>query len=138
MSRLGGDEFVVLIADAGSDPARCDEFVGRVAARIEAGLRRPYLVEGRALHITGTMGVSIFPRDGDSASDFLRFADTAMYREMNDTKEAQDFVVSLYPGRRLAEPEEMAKSVLYLASDASTFTSGSAMLVDGAVSVNRT
>ena len=80
VSRLGGDEFVVLIGDAGSDPERCDEFVSRVAARIEAELRRPYQVEGRALHITGTMGVSIFPRDGDTASDFLRFADTAMYR----------------------------------------------------------
>ena len=64
--------------------------------------------------------------------------DTAMYREMNDTKEAQDFVISLYPGRRLATPEEMAQSVLYLASDASSFTTGSAMLVDGGVSVNRT
>lgn len=64
--------------------------------------------------------------------------DTAMYREMNNTKEAQDFVVSLYPGRRLAEPEEMAQSVLYLASDASSFTTGTAMLVDGGVSINRT
>ena len=64
--------------------------------------------------------------------------DTAMYREMNTTQEARDFVVSLYPARRLATPEEMARSVLYLASDASTFTTGSAMLVDGGVSVNRT
>lgn len=64
--------------------------------------------------------------------------DTAMYREMNDTREAQDFVVSLYPGRRLATPEEMAQSVLYLTSDASSFTTGSAMPVDGGVSVNRT
>jgi NAD(P)-dependent dehydrogenase (short-subunit alcohol dehydrogenase family) len=64
--------------------------------------------------------------------------DTAMYREMNNTKQAQDFVVSLYPARRLAEPEEIAKSVLYLASDASSFTTGTAMLVDGGVSINRT
>ncbi len=84
VGRLGGDEFVVLIADAGPDPERCVEFVGRVAARIETELRRPYQVEGRVLHITGTMGVSIFPRDGGSASDFLRFADTAMYRGKAD------------------------------------------------------
>lgn len=64
--------------------------------------------------------------------------DTAMYREMNDTKEAQDFIVSLYPMRRLATAEEIAQSALYLASDASSFTTGSAMLVDGGVSVNRT
>jgi NAD(P)-dependent dehydrogenase (short-subunit alcohol dehydrogenase family) len=50
----------------------------------------------------------------------------------------QAFIVSLYPARRLATPEEMAKSVLYLASDASSFTTGSALLVDGGVSINRT
>ncbi len=64
--------------------------------------------------------------------------DTAMYREMNSTPEAQAFIVGLYPMRRLATAEEMAKSVLYLASDASSFTTGSALLVDGGVSINRT
>lgn len=64
--------------------------------------------------------------------------DTAMYREMNNTAEAQNFIVGLYPMRRLATPEEMAKSVLYLASDASSFTTGTALLVDGGVSINRT
>ena len=64
--------------------------------------------------------------------------DTAMYREMNNTAEAQNFIVGLYPMRRLATPEEMARSVLYLASDASSFTTGTALLVDGGVSINRT
>ena len=64
--------------------------------------------------------------------------DTAMYREMNNTPETQNFIVGLYPMRRLATPEEMAKSVLYLASDASSFTTGTALLVDGGVSINRT
>ena len=40
--------------------------------------------------------------------------------------------------KRIAVPEEIAKSVLYLASDASSFTTGTAMLVDGGVSINRT
>ncbi len=44
----------------------------------------------------------------------------------------------LYPMRRIAAPEEMAKSVLYLASDASTFTTGTALLVEGGISINRT
>ena len=64
--------------------------------------------------------------------------DTAMYREMNDTPDSRAFITGLYPMRRIASPEEMARSVLYLASDASSFTTGSALLVDGGVSINRT
>lgn len=64
--------------------------------------------------------------------------DTEMAREMNSTREARDFITSLYPMRRWATAEEIARSVLYLASDASSFTTGSALLVDGGVSVNRT
>jgi len=64
--------------------------------------------------------------------------DTDMAREMMDTPEARDFITGLYPMRRIASPEEIAKSVLYLASDASSFTTGSALLVDGGVSINRT
>jgi len=64
--------------------------------------------------------------------------DTEMAREMNGTREARDFITSLYPMRRWATADEIARSVLYLASDASSFTTGSALLVDGGVSVNRT
>ena len=64
--------------------------------------------------------------------------DTAMYREMNDTAESRNFITGLYPMRRIATPEEMAKSVLYLASDASTFTTGTAFMVEGGISINRT
>ncbi|MBN9528881.1 MAG: SDR family oxidoreductase [Alphaproteobacteria bacterium] len=64
--------------------------------------------------------------------------DTEMARAMNGTQEARDFITSLYPMRRWATADEIARSVLYLASDASSFTTGSALLADGGVSVNRT
>ncbi len=64
--------------------------------------------------------------------------DTAMAREMMATPETRDFITGLYPMRRIARPEEIARSVLYLASDASSFTTGSALLVDGGLSINRT
>jgi NAD(P)-dependent dehydrogenase (short-subunit alcohol dehydrogenase family) len=64
--------------------------------------------------------------------------DTAMAREMMNTPEALAFVTGLYPMRRMASPEEIARSALYLASDASSFTTGSALLVEGGVSINRT
>jgi len=48
------------------------------------------------------------------------------------------FVRSIHALKRMAEPEEIARSVLYLASDAASFVTGTAMLVDGGVSITRT
>lgn len=64
--------------------------------------------------------------------------DTAMYRTMNSTPESQSFITNLHALKRVATPEELARSVLYLASDDSTFVTGTASLVDGGVSITRT
>ena len=64
--------------------------------------------------------------------------DTDMYRDMNDTPESQAFVTNLHALKRVAKPEELARSVLYLASDDSAFVTGTASLVDGGASITRT
>jgi len=64
--------------------------------------------------------------------------DTPMGRAFANTPEIVAFVEGLYALKRMATPEEIAKSALYLASDASSFTTGVALLVDGGVSINRT
>ncbi len=64
--------------------------------------------------------------------------DTPMGRTMSATPESWAFVQQLHALKRVATPEEQARSVLYLASDASSFTTGTAMLVDGGVSITRT
>ncbi|UXY14515.1 SDR family oxidoreductase [Chitiniphilus purpureus] len=64
--------------------------------------------------------------------------DTDMQRSMNNTAESQAFVTRLHALRRVAQPEELARSVLYLASDDASFVTGTAALVDGGVSVTRT
>jgi NAD(P)-dependent dehydrogenase (short-subunit alcohol dehydrogenase family) len=63
--------------------------------------------------------------------------DTPMGKEFASTPEAKAFIEGLYAMKRLASPEEMAQSALYLASDASSFTTGSALLVDGGISIYR-
>lgn len=63
--------------------------------------------------------------------------DTAAAQEFANTPEALEFVEGLHALKRIARPEEIAQSALYLASDASSFTTGSALLVDGGVSINR-
>lgn len=64
--------------------------------------------------------------------------DTDMYREMNNTEESQAFITNLHALKRVASPEELARSVLYLASDDSAFVTGTASLVDGGASITRT
>jgi NAD(P)-dependent dehydrogenase (short-subunit alcohol dehydrogenase family) len=64
--------------------------------------------------------------------------DTPMGRQMNGSPEALANVANMHALKRIAHPEEIAQSVLYLASDASSFTTGSALVVDGGISINRT
>lgn len=64
--------------------------------------------------------------------------ETPMYRTMNDTPEANAFVTQLHALKRIASPDELARSVLYLASEDSSFMTGTAMLVDGGASITRT
>jgi NAD(P)-dependent dehydrogenase (short-subunit alcohol dehydrogenase family) len=64
--------------------------------------------------------------------------DTPLGRTVINTPEVRQFVEGLHALKRLAEPEEIARSALYLASDASSFMTGNALLVDGGISVART
>ncbi|MFC5473083.1 SDR family oxidoreductase [Paraherbaspirillum soli] len=63
--------------------------------------------------------------------------DTQMYRDMNNTAESQAFITNMHALKRVAQPEELARSVLYLASDDSSFITGTASLIDGGASITR-
>lgn len=64
--------------------------------------------------------------------------DTPMGRSVANTLEVKAFVEGLHALKRPAAPEEVASAALFLASDAASFVTGTAMLVDGGVSINRT
>ena len=63
--------------------------------------------------------------------------DTPMYRSMNDDGASQSYITQLHALKRVATPEELARSVLYLASDDASFVTGTASLVDGGASITR-
>jgi NAD(P)-dependent dehydrogenase (short-subunit alcohol dehydrogenase family) len=62
---------------------------------------------------------------------------TDMYRQMNDTPEKTSFVNGLHALKRAAQPQELARSGLDLASDDSMFVTGTTTLVDGGASIMR-
>jgi len=64
--------------------------------------------------------------------------ETAMYEEANESPEQKAYLTNLHALKRIASPDEVAQAALYLASDASSFQTGTAMLVDGGLSVTRT
>jgi len=64
--------------------------------------------------------------------------DTPAFRAMNASEEARTFVAGMHSLKRVASPDEIARTALYLASDASSFTTGTALLADGGVSIQRT
>jgi NAD(P)-dependent dehydrogenase (short-subunit alcohol dehydrogenase family) len=63
---------------------------------------------------------------------------TDMADAMNDTEEKMAFVRNMHALKRIATPQEQARAALFLASDAASFVTGSAMLADGGVSINKT
>ncbi len=74
VARLGGDEFLLLFTDPGD--ARTGEAQAEAAL---ATFARPFEVEGRELFVTASIGVAIFPGDGDTAESLLKHADIALY-----------------------------------------------------------
>lgn len=74
LARLGGDEFVLCLPDLADD-----NDAALVARKTLETLEAPFLVEGHELHITGSIGISLFPSDGKDVDALMRAADTAMY-----------------------------------------------------------
>ncbi|MDH5824664.1 SDR family oxidoreductase [Luteimonas sp. RD2P54] len=64
--------------------------------------------------------------------------DTPGARDFTADPESRAFVEGMHALKRIADPAEIAEAALFLASDASSFVTGSAMRVDGGVSINRT
>jgi diguanylate cyclase (GGDEF)-like protein/PAS domain S-box-containing protein len=81
LARFGGDEFVVLIEDA-SDVSRATG----VADRIVEALRKPFVVEGREVFATLSMGIVLADSSRERPEDLLRKADIAMYRAKEKDK----------------------------------------------------
>lgn len=75
VSRLGGDEFVILVPEENHA-----EDAALIAEKIIAALSVPNRVSKHDLHVTPSIGISIYPGDGEDAGTLIKNADTAMYQ----------------------------------------------------------
>ncbi|MGH8221676.1 MAG: diguanylate cyclase domain-containing protein [Woeseiaceae bacterium] len=81
VARYGGDEFVLLIPDL----AAVDD-CARISQHISKALGDPFLVNGRKVQVKASVGVAIFPDDGEDAETLLQRADSTMYRSKRDLR----------------------------------------------------
>ncbi len=78
LARLGGDEFTILLPDL-----ERVEHALNVAHRVKEAMRRPFLIEAHEIFVTASIGISLYPEDGQDCNSLLKYADTAMYHAKN-------------------------------------------------------
>lgn len=89
LARLGGDEFVVLIEEV-TDSAR----VSHIARKILSAMVKEFPLDGQLIHITASIGISMFPEDGRNEFSLMKHADIAMYRAKDRGKNTFQFYSS--------------------------------------------
>lgn len=75
IARFGGDEFAILLDDIDSD-----SHISSLAEKLLDTMAKPFKINKQELFVTASIGVSIFPNDGEDSDTLLRNADVAMYR----------------------------------------------------------
>jgi diguanylate cyclase (GGDEF)-like protein len=74
VARLGGDEFSVLLSEM-----RSEEHVSQVAAKLANDLSQPYTLDGKLVETSPSIGIALYPRDGQGYQELITHADQAMY-----------------------------------------------------------
>lgn len=97
VARIGGDEFAVLLEEVGSP-----DDVSAIAQKILDALGRTLRVDEHDLLVTISIGISLFPDDGEAADTLLSHADDAMYRAKQEGRASYQFYSAVLEHRALA------------------------------------
>jgi diguanylate cyclase (GGDEF)-like protein len=86
VSRFGGDEFLIILKNIHSV-----EDVALYAQRILSNIKKEIAIECKKYHLSGSIGISIYPENGDNLDKLVVFADVAMYKSKKDGKDRFNF-----------------------------------------------
>jgi diguanylate cyclase (GGDEF)-like protein/PAS domain S-box-containing protein len=87
VARIGGDEFVLLISEIDRE-----QDIERIAQKILDNFIKPFIVDKYKLKITTSMGIAVFPEDGNSFEYLMMKADKAMYRAKEEGRNNYKFL----------------------------------------------
>ncbi len=96
VARLGGDEFVVLLPRV-----RDERSLAEVAIKLREELLKPYIVEDMPLHLSPSIGIAVYPDDGDTPSTLIKNADAAMYLAKEKGRNNYQFYTPILNARTL-------------------------------------
>jgi predicted signal transduction protein with EAL and GGDEF domain/DNA-binding response OmpR family regulator len=94
VGRLGGDEFVALLPEVSDE-----QDAQRVAQRMLEAAREPLWVAGQECFATISVGISMFPRDGQNVADLMRNSDVAMYSVKSSGRNNSAIYTPMLSGR---------------------------------------
>jgi diguanylate cyclase (GGDEF)-like protein len=87
VARVGGDEFIFILNEIGTA-----DNAAYVARKIIASLAQTFLIQDRTCQIGGSIGIAVFPEDGDNMEDIIKLADDAMYLAKKNGKGKYVFI----------------------------------------------
>jgi diguanylate cyclase (GGDEF)-like protein/PAS domain S-box-containing protein len=90
VARLAGDEFVVLVHEI-----RHPDELAAIAQKVVAALREPIMLAGSVHHVTASVGICVYPDDGQDEEALMKHADAAMYRVKRSNKDNFQFYSEL-------------------------------------------
>ncbi len=86
VSRQGGDEFVILLCEV-----RHREDFAKTASKIMEAINAPHEIAGHQVHVTASIGLAMYPNDGEDPETLIRHADLAMYHAKDHGRDRFDF-----------------------------------------------
>jgi diguanylate cyclase (GGDEF)-like protein/PAS domain S-box-containing protein len=120
VSRIGGDEFVVVLPEIESPLS-----AARVASKIQHNLVDSYRIDDHILYATPSIGISLYPIDGNDPGTLLRNADTAMYHAKSAGRNNHQFYTARMneaAGERLQMENELRQAVTGISPACSEFS----------------